>query len=131
VHTTLTIRVTALDFDSKASSLQVKGKTVATNAYVPQGSFHTLDLELNRKFTLSKADGWDSVARDMLQEAVNDASRANLWAVVMQPGVANIYYVTEYRTVFQQTVSEVIPGKNSQFGGYDKVQTKFRQTWLN
>jgi protein pelota len=130
VHTTLTIRVTGLDFDSKASALQVKGKTIGTNVYVPQGSFHTLDLELNRKFSLSKADGWDSVAREMLQEAINDTSRANLWAVVMQPGVANIYYVTEYRTVFQQTVSEVMPGKNSLFGGYDKAIDKFHTTLL-
>ena len=130
MHTTLTIRVTGLDFDSKASALQVKGKTVGTNVYVPQGSYHTLDLELNRKFSLSKADGWDSVAREMLQEAVNDSSRANLWAVVMQHGTANVYYITEYRTVFQQNVSEVMPGKNSQFGGYDKAIEKFHATLL-
>ena len=32
------------------------------------GAYHTLDLELNRKFTLTK-DEWDSVALDRIETA--------------------------------------------------------------
>ncbi|KAK6420279.1 Translation factor pelota, partial [Oleoguttula sp. CCFEE 5521] len=55
VRTTLTITVTKLDFDSHASQLHVSGRVSEENKHVKLGSFHTLDLELNREFTLEKA----------------------------------------------------------------------------
>lgn len=54
------------------------------------GAYHTLDLELQRNFTLEKADGWDSVALGILKESINQDAKADLWAVVMQEGLANI-----------------------------------------
>jgi protein pelota len=64
VQTVLTIRVTKLDFDSYASQLHVSGRVAEENKHVKLGSYHTLDLELQRNFTLEKADGWDSIAID-------------------------------------------------------------------
>ncbi|KAK0798735.1 Translation factor pelota [Friedmanniomyces endolithicus] len=90
VHTTLTIRVTKLDFDPQAAQLHVSGRVAEENKHVKLGSFHTLDLELQRNFTLEKAEGWDSVALDTLKEAVNQDAKVQLWAVIMKEGLANI-----------------------------------------
>ncbi|KAI6899323.1 hypothetical protein KC355_g19859, partial [Hortaea werneckii] len=46
VHTTLTIRVTKLDFDPQAAQLHVSGRVAEENKHVKLGSYHTLDLEL-------------------------------------------------------------------------------------
>src|SRR6201994_2258298 len=77
VHTNLTIRVKSLDFDPQAGQLHVSGQIARENRYTKIGQFHTLDLELQRNFTLEKeiedndgADGWDSVARAQLEEAI-------------------------------------------------------------
>jgi protein pelota len=56
----LTILVTSTDFDTAGGTLHVSGKVASENEHVKMGQHHTLDLELNRKFTLEKADGWDS-----------------------------------------------------------------------
>ena len=53
------------------------------NDYVKVGAYHTLDLELNREFTLEKSEGWDSVALEMVEEALNEGKKGAVPAVVM------------------------------------------------
>ncbi|XP_034473936.1 protein pelota [Drosophila innubila] len=52
VRTTLTIAVESIDFDTQACVLRLKGRNIEENQYVKMGAYHTLDLELNRKFEL-------------------------------------------------------------------------------
>ncbi|KAK0703906.1 hypothetical protein B0T26DRAFT_658666 [Lasiosphaeria miniovina] len=114
VHTDLTIRVTSTFFDPAASSLHVSGTVVHENAWVNVGQYHTLDLELNRPFTIWKSNGWDSVAMQTLAEAVNDDKPDAVVAVVMHEGLANICLITDFRTVIKQRVESNIPKKRSQ-----------------
>jgi protein pelota len=118
--------VTSLDFDTQRSALHVSGRVAEESKFVGLGSHHTLDLELQRTFTLEKADGWDSVALGMLKEAVDNKSRAQIWAVVMSEGLANICYITEHQTVLQQTVTMSVPKKRAGSTEYDKVGKPFR-----
>jgi protein pelota len=113
VHTTLTIRVRSLDFDPQAGQLHVSGQIAEENKYTKLGQFHTLDLELNRNFQLEKADGWDSVALDMLKEAVDPEKGADAVAVVMQEGLANICFVTSYQTILKSRIEAPIPRKRA------------------
>ena len=128
VHTTLTIRVTKVDFDSLAGQLHVSGRVAEENKVVKLGSFHTLDLELQRNFTLTKADGWDSVALDTLKEAVNQDAKAQLWAVIMQEGLANICLVTDHQTILRQKVEYSLPRKRAGSTDHDKQMQKFYKT---
>lgn len=97
VRTTLTIRIENIDFDTQACVLRLKGRNIAENQYVKvririyvlgmvlaqfchlkikvifchmfqMGAYHTLDLEVNRKFTLAKSE-WDSVALERVDTA--------------------------------------------------------------
>ena len=128
MHTTLTIRVIKLDFDPQAGQLHVSGQVVEENKHVQMGSFHTLDLELQRNFTLEKAEGWDSVALETLKEAVNQESKAQLWAVVMQEGLANICLITEHQTILRQRVEVNLPKKRAGSTDRDKQMQKFYRT---
>jgi protein pelota len=120
--------VTSLDFDTQRSALHVSGRVAEESNVAGLGSHHTLDLELQRTFTLEKADGWDSVALGMLKEAVDNKSRAQIWAVVMSEGLANICYITEHQTVLQQTVTTSVPKKRAGSTEYDKVGNPFEWT---
>ncbi|KAF2755358.1 hypothetical protein EJ05DRAFT_99208 [Pseudovirgaria hyperparasitica] len=113
VHITLTIRVRSIDFDPAAAQLHVNGQVVEENEHVPLGSHHTLDLELQRAFTLSKpgGGGWDSVARQILAESTESAHKAVVWAVVMQEGKAQICHITEHQTVVKASVEVSVPRK--------------------
>lgn len=105
IHTDLTITVTSTFFDPAASSLHVSGRVVSANAFVSSGQYHTLDLELNRPFTLWKKHGWDSVALQTLRDALNQDKDGAIAAVVMEEGIANICLITEFQTLVRQRVA--------------------------
>ena len=117
------IKAKSLDFDPKVSLLRVSGQIVDELSGIAQGQHHTLALELNRKFTLEKADGWDSVAKEMLREAIVASSKAHTFVVMMMPGDAKIYRVTENRTVFEQSVQQTMPSKMAGSSDSEKVNT--------
>ncbi|KAK2736218.1 Translation factor pelota [Onygenales sp. PD_40] len=140
VHMTLQIRVKSLDFDPQSSQLHVSGQIVAENPYTKIGQYHTIDLELQRNFTLEKevessseAGGWDSVAIEMLKDAVDEGGdrRAEAVAVVMQEGLAHICFIGQFQTVLKQKVELSIPRKRQGGSDHDKALTKFFQLTLD
>lgn len=128
----LTIQVTHTDFDIGSGQLHVSGKVAVENEHVKLGQHHTLDLELNRKFTLEKADGWDSVALELLKEASETERRAELWAVVLGEGTANICMITEHQTILRQRIEVAVPRKRrGGVDGHSKGMEKFFSTTLS
>ena len=53
------------------------------------GAFHTIELELNRKFELRKPM-WDSIHLDRIEQATDPGRSADLAAVIMQEGLAQV-----------------------------------------
>ena len=141
VHTNLTIRVKSLDFDPQAGQLHVSGQIAKENKYTKLGQHHTLDLELNRNFTLEKVvdgkdggEGWDSVARAQLEEACDQTRGTEAVAIVLQEGIANICFITQYQTVLRQRVEMTVPRKGAdarRTQGHDKGLQKFFKTVLD
>ncbi len=141
VHINLTIRVKSLDFDAQAGQLHVSGQVARENKHTKIGQYHTLDLELNRNFNLEKEvegkdgeQGWDSVAREQLEEATNPQKKAEIVAVVMEEGLANICFVTQFQTILRQKVELRVPRKRGGVGrsaDHDKGLEKFFATVLD
>ncbi|KAF2196582.1 hypothetical protein GQ43DRAFT_459040 [Delitschia confertaspora ATCC 74209] len=128
----LTILVESTDFDVASGQLHVSGKVAAENTVVKLGAYHTLDLELQRYFKLEKGDGWDSVALEMLREACDTERKAELWAVVMGEGIANICLITEHQTILRQRVEVAVPKKRKGgLDGHEKGMQKFFSTTLD
>lgn len=110
VRTTLTINVEAIDFDTQACVLRLKGRNIEENQYVKMGAYHTLDLEVNRKFSLSKHE-WDSVALERIEMACDPTQNADVAAVIMQEGLAHICLITASMTLVRTKIDQVIPRK--------------------
>ncbi len=49
------------------------------------GAYHTIDLEMNRNFTLFKPE-WDIIALERVNEACDVTKHADVAAVVLQEG---------------------------------------------
>lgn len=107
------------------SSLRVSGVVASENDHVSMGMHHTLDLEVNRQFSIVKPEGWDSVAKSTLSQALSDDKNGATAAVVMQEGLANICLITEFRTVFKVKVESVIPKKRDAAADQDAGMKKF------
>ncbi|KAF6206092.1 hypothetical protein GE061_017317, partial [Apolygus lucorum] len=110
VRTTLTIRVETIDFDTQACMLRLKGRNIEENQYVKMGAYHTLDLEVNRKFSLSKPE-WDSVALERVDMCCDPMQNADVAAVIMQDGLAHICLITSSMTLVRMKIDQVIPRK--------------------
>ncbi|KAL1452797.1 hypothetical protein WDU94_006992 [Cyamophila willieti] len=110
VRTMLTISVESIDFDTQACVLRLKGRNIQENQYVKLGAYHTLDLELNRKFDLSKSE-WDSISLDRIETACNIEKIADVAAVMMQEGLANIMLITASMSLVRTKIEQNIPRK--------------------
>ena len=110
VHLQLTIQVTAVEFDAEGGQIRVNGKTCEESKHVKRGSFHTIDLQMNRNFSLHK-DEWDSIFNDRIDEACNPMRFADVAAVVMQEGMAHVCLVTSAMTHVRAKIEHSIPRK--------------------
>ncbi|KAJ3261331.1 hypothetical protein HK103_005939 [Boothiomyces macroporosus] len=108
--TTLTIKVETVFFDVQASVLRVNGKNIEENKYVKMGQYHTLDLELHRPFTIEKEE-WDIIHLDRINDCCNVQNKADIGAVVLQEGLAQICLVTENMTIVRQRIETNVPKK--------------------
>jgi len=125
VRTTLTIEVTDVEYDVQGCRLRLKGKNVRENAHVKMGAYHTIDVEPNRKFTLSKQE-WDSVALERIDLATDPAKHADLAAVIMHEGLANVCLVTSSMTLVRAKIDVSIPRKRRGYTSqHEKGLTRF------
>ena len=125
VHFTLTIMVKSLDFDTQASVLRVKGTNIEENQYIKMGAYHTIDLEVNQKFTITKNE-WDTVSLERIEEACDPNKTADLAAVIMQEGLANVCLITPSMTLVKAKIEMNIPRKRKGFcANHDKSMDKF------
>ncbi|XP_037050590.1 protein pelota [Bradysia coprophila] len=110
IRTTLKISVENIDFDTQACVLRLKGRNVEENQYVKMGAYHTLDLELNRKFELFKPE-WDSISLERIEMACDVTQHADLGAVIMQEGLAHICLIQSSMTIVRSKIDVNIPRK--------------------
>ncbi|CAO3652175.1 unnamed protein product [Cunninghamella echinulata] len=125
IRLTLTISVETVDFDPLVGLLRINGKVSSENIYVKMGSYHTIDLELNRPFTIIKTE-WDSIALERVNEACDITKQAEVAAVVCQEGLANLCFLTQNMTIVKQRIETPIPRKRKgSVTNHDKGLTKF------
>lgn len=117
----------------EVAALHLSGPVTSESPHVKQGAFHTLDLELNREFTLIKAEGeWDSVNQERVEEAtqLGGSGQAEVGAIVAGDGVANICLITQHTTLVRQRIDVPVPKKRRGGGtalGAEKATSKFHQ----
>jgi protein pelota len=130
VRLKLEVEVETLEYDKVASVLRVRGKNITENEYVRLGAYHTMELDQQRPFSLTKTV-WDSMAIDYLKQACDPAASADVVAVMMQEGLANICLVGQSITTVKARIETSIPRKRGPaIAGYDKALNKFFENVL-
>jgi protein pelota len=94
------------------------------------GAYHTLDIEPNRDIRVEKSDGWDSVAKARVEEAIVPGKGAEVGAIVCGEGTAAFCLLSQHMTVVTHRVSVPIPRKSSSSGAtqHEKALQKFYGT---
>lgn len=113
---------------SGSATLHVSGQVSEENQHVKKGAFHTLDLEVDRDFTIIKHAGeWDSVARERIRDMTEVGHGADVGAIVCGEGMANICLITNHTTIIRQRIDVQVPRKRKGGTalGADKAHDKF------
>lgn len=92
------------------------------------GAYHTLDLELNRKFELRKPE-WDTIALERIEMACDPTHTADVAAVVMQEGLAFLCLITASMTLVRSKIEMSIPRKRKGYvQQHEKGLTRFYES---
>uniref|UniRef100_A0A915PJY5 Protein pelota homolog n=1 Tax=Setaria digitata TaxID=48799 RepID=A0A915PJY5_9BILA len=125
VHTTLSISIETIDFDSVACILHLKGRNIAENVHVKMGQYHTLDIDVGKKFQLWKPY-WDSIDLNRIDLALDPSKTADVAAIVMHEGLANLCLLTKEMTIVKAKIDMQIPRKRKGLSGqHDKGIQRF------
>ena len=88
------------------------------------GSRHTIELSLNKKFKLEK-NCWDIIALDTLKEASDPSFTAEIAAIMMESGIANLCLVTSKMTLPLLRIETTIPKNRVGSSSAPKALEKF------
>lgn len=127
VHVKLKLAVESVDYAPSDETMRLRGKTTEQNEYVPNQSYHTAEVQLNKKITINKPE-WDDISYGIVIEASSIDKKAEVGAVVLEEGVAHLCLVTDTMTVLRNKIEKSIPRKSRGDGGgsaHDKSMGKF------
>jgi len=109
-QTTIAIQVQRVEFDSEACALRLNGANVKENEHIKLGQHHTLEIELNRSFKISK-QFWDSIHLELLRDMCDPMKKADIAAIVMQEGLAHLCLIKASMTKTCAKIEKTIPKK--------------------
>ena len=93
--------------------LRLKGRNIEENPHVKMGAYHTIDLELHKKFVLTKPV-WDSVHLERIELATDPSRSADVAALIMAEGTALVVSCLHGSIVTSATKSCIrIPSEGS------------------
>lgn len=136
--TVATLRVAESTFESAASgadgaamhTLRIRGTNMTANPTMKIGQYHTFTLEEKSKLTLRKEE-WDAMHLERLENASDVATKAEIAAVLLDEGVANICLVSGSMTVIRANITQAIPKKRrGSTAQHDKALVRFYEAVL-
>ncbi|ODQ67018.1 translation release factor eRF1 family protein [Nadsonia fulvescens var. elongata DSM 6958] len=124
----LKIKIEKIEYSNTLVDLRFSGRVSEAVDEVPNGTYHSFEIEMNKPVTLFK-DEWDSHDVDLIEKACDPNNQSEVGAVVLEEGFANICLVTEVSTLLRQRVDVSLPRKKrGDNSGYEKAVTKFYST---
>lgn len=124
---TLKLAVEDVDYAPSDETMRIRGKTTEQTQYVPNQSYHTAEVQLNKSFKLNKVE-WDDISYGIILQASLIEAKAEVGAIVMEEGVAHLCLVTDTMTMLRNKIEKSIPRKSRGDGGggkHDKALEKF------
>lgn len=122
---TLEIVVDDVDFDAPGLQLRLKGRNILENEHVKIGAFHTIEIELNRPFVVTKKL-WDEIDLERIHTACEPSAGADVAAIVMQEGLAHVFTLSNSLSTVCARIETNIPRKGiNSVMNRDKAMDKF------
>ena len=118
----ITLRIENIDYSPE--SIRIKGKNITENEYIAKGQYHNDELGLNSEFMLYK-NLWDDFHIETLKKATDILVTSEIAAILMEEGLANLFFLTNNQTIHKGKVSKCIPKKRNGSSQHDKGKEHF------
>eukprot|EP01023_Acetabularia_acetabulum_P063481 TRINITY_DN7977_c0_g1_i1.p1 TRINITY_DN7977_c0_g1~~TRINITY_DN7977_c0_g1_i1.p1 ORF type:complete len:382 (-),score=71.96 TRINITY_DN7977_c0_g1_i1:157-1302(-) len=121
----LTLKIEDVDFDPEGGSIRLKGRNLSENEHIKLLAYHTIELEVNRPFTIFKT-AWDQLDIDRIKQITDPGASADLAAVLITEGLAHVCLVGQSVTIIKQKIEVSLPKKRGPaVMGYDRAWDRF------
>ena len=121
----LTVQVEGIEYDAAGHQIRLKGRNLTENEHVKLGAYHTLELELQRAFTIQK-DSWDALDLERIAQCTDPAAGADLAVLLITEGLAMLCLVGRTCTLTRAKIETNLPRKRgAAAAGYDKALASF------
>ena len=118
----LTLRIEEIDYSPEA--IRIRGKNQTQNEFVAVGQYQTDEIGINSFFTLYKSY-WDEMHIETLKKATDITQTSEVVAILMDEGIANLFYLSNTQTVNKGKINLSIPKKRNGSTQHDKGREKF------
>jgi len=133
IHFLVKLQIMSINYyygeESSDIGLLLKGKNIEQSKYMQIGQIHTVKLDLNYPLTIYKSN-WDKLHFQILKEASDVGVSADIAALVMDEGIANLCLVSNMTTLVKARIEKNIPKKFSGIFHYDKAIKSFFESIL-
>jgi protein pelota len=116
--------VESIAYDSEAKVLRINGKNEIEHEFIKKGQYHTLEIVLNRQISIVK-DIWDTVHLERINQSLDVTECAEIAAIVMQPGLAQVCLITANMTMVRAKIEITIPKKRIIGSAHEKGVERF------
>eukprot|EP01024_Parvocaulis_polyphysoides_P072707 TRINITY_DN925_c0_g4_i1.p1 TRINITY_DN925_c0_g4~~TRINITY_DN925_c0_g4_i1.p1 ORF type:complete len:382 (+),score=57.13 TRINITY_DN925_c0_g4_i1:127-1272(+) len=121
----LTLQIEDVDFDPEGGSIRLKGRNLTENEHIKLLAYHTLELEVQRAFTIFKTQ-WDQLDIDRIKQITDPSASADLAAVLITEGLAHVCLVGQSVTIIKQKIEVNLPKKRGPaIMGFDRAWDRF------
>ena len=127
----VTIRVENIEYDADGQQIRLKGRNLTENEHIKLGAYHSLELELQRAFTLAK-DEWDGIDLERIRQCTDPTLSADLAVLLIAEGIATLCLVGTSCTLTKARIEGNLPRKRgAAAAGYEKALETFHSKVLN
>lgn len=127
----LSVQVEGIEYDGEGHQIRLKGRNLTENEHVKLGAYHTIELDLQRAFTLHK-ERWDSLDIERIKQCSDPAASADLAVLLISEGLAHLCLVGRTCTLTRAKIEVNLPRKRgAAAAGYDKALDTFHQRVFN
>ena len=124
----ITLRIEEIEYSPEA--IRFKGKNVSQNEYIAIGQYQTDEIGINSFFSLYKSY-WDDIHLETLKNATDVTVTSEVAAILMEDGIANLFYISNKQTVTKGKITQSIPKKRNGSTQHKKGQENFFEKILN
>ena len=124
----ITLRIEEIEYSPE--SIRFKGKNISPNEYIAIGQYQTDEIGINSFFSLYKTY-WDDIHLETLRSVTDVTVTSEVAAILMEEGLAHLFYISSNQTVTKGKVTQSIPKKRNGSTQHDKGKEKFFEKVLN